>query len=155
MRAALLPRAWAEWVGRVPWDAFWVLTFDPERVRSVSRESAEYEAYRWLAFLGYLGRRPVGWIAAVELGRGGAWHVHVLTVGLPKALRPMAKDVWMTRNGYVSVRGASQSDGAVLYSTKKAAAEGTVLFSDTLDRYLTRSATGTPRPVTGDGSVSA
>jgi hypothetical protein len=88
------------------------------------------------AFLGWISRRPVGWMYAAEVGAAGMWHVHVLVVGLPRDCWPVAKTVWEKRNGRADVRSVDSPHVATLYTTKQAAEAGTVVFADVLDRYL-------------------
>src|SRR5689334_19944682 len=84
LRGDELKRAWAQFLGRVGWEFFVTLTFDPNRVPDVDRALAVSEARWWCGDVARLTRTPVGWIIAAERGHGGRWHAHVLLVGLPE-----------------------------------------------------------------------
>jgi hypothetical protein len=135
-RGGMLHAAWGQFLGRVPWEKFVTLTFDPSRRHGLGRRLAEAEALRWCTFLGWISRRPVGWMYAAEVGAGGMWHVHGLVVGLPLDCWPVAKTVWEKRNGRADIRSVDSPHVATLYTTKQAAETGTVVFADVLDRYL-------------------
>ena len=114
------------------------LTFDPHRIFPVGRQTAMREAVGWCHRLAWVVRRPVAWLVAVERGRAGLWHAHVLLVGAPDHLGPAAEAMWRQRNGFIHVTRVDTARGAVLYATKKAARVGDVELSDTLIRYRTR-----------------
>jgi hypothetical protein len=135
--------AWAEFLGRVPWDLFLTLTFDPGRVYPVDRDRADREAFEWCTQTARIYRKPLGWVYAPERGRSGLWHVHVLIVGGPRmagtpSTLPEAAGMWTARNGRLDVRRIHDVPGITLYSTKQAALSGTLVWSDTLGNYRTR-----------------
>ena len=142
LRGAMVQPAWGQFLGRVPWEQFETLTFDPARRHGLGRRLAAAEALRWCAFLAWISRRPVGWMHAAEVGAGGMWHVHVPVVGLPRDCWPVAKTVWEKRNGRADVRSVDSPHVATLYTTKQAAETGTVVFADVLDRYGTAGSVG-------------
>ena len=84
-------------------------------------------------------RRPVGWVYALERGRGGLWHEHMLLLGVPlsQSLRP-ALPVWQERNGRIDARRVTDRAGIALYTSKEAATAGTLVLSDTLTQYQPR-----------------
>ena len=47
LRGDALSRAWGVFLGRVPWELFVTLTFDPKRVFPASERRASREAFRW------------------------------------------------------------------------------------------------------------
>ncbi len=130
-----LQRAWADFVGRVPWELFVTLSFDPGRVFPVDRQRAEREALRWCQFVACVYRRPVAWLYATERGATGLWHVHVLLAGIGNLRIATAAAVWRTRNGWIHVKPVHGAHRAVLYTTKQACQTGTVVVADTLARY--------------------
>src|SRR5215813_6980314 len=79
-----LIQAWAEFLGRIPWQLFVTLTFDPKRVWDIDRQLALRETRWWCGEVARLTRRPVAWVIGPERGHGGRWHTHVLLVGLPE-----------------------------------------------------------------------
>src|SRR5262245_38925845 len=110
--------AWAEFLGRIPWERFTTLTFDPKRVFPVSRERADREVFWWLGVSGHIIRRPIGWVYAVERHASGQWHAHALTVGGGHAAEwRVASDLWRVRNGLADIRPVDSIDGAALYTS--------------------------------------
>lgn len=133
-----LANAWAEWLGAVHWQLFVVLTFDPSRVSAVSSKLANLETFWWCTQSAKVLRVPLGWLYAVERHRSGRHHAHVLMVGVPDDdLGPAPAAMWRQRNGHIDIRPVFEPRGAVLYSTKEAAASGEVVVADTMKRYLT------------------
>jgi hypothetical protein len=133
----LLATAWATFLGRVPWEWFITLTFDPKRRFPISRDLASREAFWWCGLVGQVYRIPVAWVYAIERTSTGSHHVHVLFVGLHHNPRwtPVVEP-WRERNGsVVDVRRVNDIDGVALYTTKSVAAHGEVVWSDTLSRY--------------------
>ena len=138
LRRDRLVDAWGQFLGRVPWQFMVTLTFDPHRIFPVGRQTAMREAVTWCHRVAWVVRRPVAWLVAVERGRAGLWHAHVLLVGAPDHLGPAAEAMWRQRNGFIHVTRVDTARGAVLYATKEAARLGDVELSDTLVRYRTR-----------------
>jgi len=130
-----LHRAWDEFLGHLPWDYFVTLTFDPKRVFPVGRERARREALAWCNTVAATLRLPVGWLVALERGRSGLWHAHVLLIGVPQDINAAA-GVWHARNGRIDVQRVTAASGALLYSSKEAYSTGEICLSDTLYRYL-------------------
>lgn len=135
VRGDALPRAWADFLGRVPWQLFVTLTFDPKRWPSVDQRLTRKEAMWWCQQVGRLLRRPVAWLVAAEQGRGGRWHAHVLLVGIGDGLGKAPEAMWQQRCGQIDVRPVRGGARAVVYTTKSAALTGEVELSDTLSRY--------------------
>ncbi len=137
----MLKLAWVEFLGRIPWDLFVTLTFDPKRVFPVSETRCEKEAVGWCSQLEYAIRRPVASLIAVERGRSGQWHGHVLLAGVPSdisiSISPLA-EIWELRNGQINVKPVHAVAGAVLYTTKEAALSGNLVLSDAVGRYRDR-----------------
>lgn len=134
-KARRLGEAWSQYVGRVPWEWFVTLTFDPSVVFAVNARLADREAFWWCGTVARLQRRPVAWLYAPERGRSGRWHVHVLLVGTSGNLEA-AVAMWRERNGQIDMKAVARSPGSlVLYTTKDAALSGEVVWSDTLARY--------------------
>ncbi len=134
-----LREAWASLLGRFPWEWFVTLTIDPKRVFPVSCAVVEREATEWCHQVARMLRLPVGWVCALERGRGGGWHAHVLMIAerfgwSPKAALP----VWRERNGRIDARRVTDRAGIALYTTKEAAEAGTFVLSDTLTQYQPR-----------------
>jgi hypothetical protein len=135
LRDAQLLAAWATFLGRVPWDVFVTLTFDPKRRRSVPQILADKEAFWFTTLASRTLRRPLGWAYAVEPGGDATWHAHVLIIGAQvNELRAVAA-VWKQANGFVVLKQMFDA-GAVLYTSKHAAVRGELVLSDTIDRYL-------------------
>lgn len=144
LRGPELSRAWATWLGVVEWQLFATLTFDPKRRFPVGMELASREAFWWCTQTGVLLRRPVGWLYAVERGRGGIWHAHALLAGVAAGLGPVLPAMWEQRNGIFHQRPVDGTSRAVLYTTKDAALNGEIVLSDTIRRYMA-SASALPR----------
>ena len=138
LRRDRLVDAWGQFLGYVPWQFMVTLTFDPRRIFPVSRQTAMREAVGWCHRLSWVVRRPVAWLVAVERGKAGLWHAHVLLVGAPEHLGPAPEAMWRQRNGFIRVTPVDTARGAVLYATKEAARVGEVELSDTLIRYRPR-----------------
>jgi hypothetical protein len=142
LRGDELKRASADFLGRIPWEVFVTLTFDPQRVFDVDRELAMKKARWWCGEVSRLVREPVAWVIAAKRGHGGRWHAHVLLAGLPSmgmGRAPVA--IWRQRNGYIDVERVTNVDGAALYTTKAAALTGDIELSDTVARYRNRAST--------------
>src|SRR5262245_23293128 len=120
VRQPLLRLAWVRLAGSVAWDLFVTLTFDPKRVYPVGSERAAKEAVRWCGDVARTLRRPVGWLIAPERMASGQWHAHVLLVGVPKNIGPLAA-IWEMRNGSIDVQVVRDGAAVVLYATKDAA----------------------------------
>lgn len=136
LRRRTLQRAWAEFLGRFPWQWFVTLTFDPRRSFPVGHKAADREAYWWCSQVEHLLRRPVAWVYAPERGATGTWHVHVLLMGIPTTRELRAPtSLWTARNGRFDARPVSCASGALLYTTKEAALTGEVVVCDTLGSY--------------------
>ena len=114
------------------------LTFDSRRIFPVGRQTAMREAVGWCHRLSWVVRRPVAWLVAVERGKAGLWHAHVLLVGAPNPLGTAPEAMWRQRNGFIRVTRVEAAPRAVLDATKEAARLGDVELSDTLIRYRTR-----------------
>jgi hypothetical protein len=136
LRGDALKQAWADFLGRIPWEVFVTLTFDPKRVFDVDRELAMKEARWWCGEVSRLVRKPVAWVIAPERGHGGRWHAHVLLAGLPSmGIGRAPEAIWRQRNGYIDVDRVTDVDVAALYTTKAAALTGDIELSDTVARY--------------------
>ncbi len=133
----MLKLAWVDFLCRIPWDLFVTLTFDPKRVFPVSETRAEKEAVEWCSRLEYALRRPVASVIAVERGRSGQWHGHVLLAGVPSDISPLA-EIWELRNGRINVKPVHAVEGIVLYTTKEASLSGNLVLSDAVGRYRDR-----------------
>ncbi len=149
LRGARLQAAWGAWLSRVRWEDFVTLTFHDTRQQGLSGARADVEALKWCGVLGWVSRRPIGYAYAAELSPGGRWHVHALVVGLPERCWPVAKGTWQQRNGYVDRQRVADGRGVALYTTKQAAERGTVVFSDTLERYMTKGSEARPVALIG------
>lgn len=134
-RGEALARAWEAFVGRVPWDAFVTLTFDPKRRFPVSRDRASREAFRWCGQAAYMFARPLAWLYATERAASGLWHAHALIAGASTSAVEGAAAIWEARNGRTDVRPVFDAPGAVFYASKFAAEDGEVVVSDTIERY--------------------
>jgi len=130
-----LQDAWAQLLGDLQWDFFVTLTFDPKRVFPVGRARAQAEATAWCNTVAASVRRPVGWLVALERGRSGLWHAHVLLIGAPGNIGAAAA-MWHARNGRIDVQRVTAAAGAVLYSSKEAYRTGEIYLSDTIGRYV-------------------
>ena len=136
LAGARLREAWAEVVGQIPWQWFLTLSFDLKRVFSVSRATVEHEATWFNNLVCKILRLPVGWVCAVERGRGGLLHAHVLMTADRLHWSPEpAQHAWRARNGRIDLRRVTDQAGIALYTTKTAAEAGTIVLSDTLPRY--------------------
>jgi hypothetical protein len=133
-----LPRGWADFLGGISWVAMVTATFDPKRVFPVGVALASREAWQWCSHLGWLTRRPVGWLYVTERGRGGLWHAHVLVAGITMDVLQVAAAMWTVRNGHAHLQNVSDPKGAVAYVTKDVPRGAEVVLADTLDRYLPR-----------------
>jgi hypothetical protein len=131
VRGTLLTRAWGDWLGRVPWQDFITLTFDPKKVFPVGRDRASSEAFRWLSHAEYAERRPLAWAYSTERGRSGHWHVHALVAGSTGVNWSRLSQVWKRHNGIVDVRPVYDGRGVTLYTTK-AGADAEVVIADTV-----------------------
>jgi hypothetical protein len=134
-RGRELSQVWATWLACIAWQYLVTLTFDPKKVFPVDATLASREAFSWCGQVGRLVRRPVGWLYAVEQGRGGALHAHVLMVGVPAGLGAAPPAIWTQRNGRFHVRPVDDTRRGPLYTTKEAALSGEIVLSDTLRRY--------------------
>src|SRR5207247_1452567 len=128
--------AWAQFLGRVQWERFASLTFDPKRSFPITRELASRETFMWCNYLAYAFRQPVGWAYVVELGRAGSWHAHALIIGTRRRSWSAPQGTWKLRNGDVDLRRVHDVEGVSLYSSKTAADGGEVVLSDTIGRYV-------------------
>ena len=128
-------KALAECLGGIPWEQFVSLTFDTKRVGSVDQRRANREASRWCENLPFWFRSPVGWLYVMERGTGGAWHVHVLLVGLKG--RPIDGPLmtWNLRNGDTHVTAVSDALGVTRYVAKTVFTDGDFMISESLVRY--------------------
>jgi hypothetical protein len=133
----MLRVAWVDFLGRVPWDLFVTLTFDPKRVFPVPCTRAGREAFEWCGMIACALRHPIGWLIALERGFSGQWHAHVLLVGVAADMAAFA-ELWALRNGHIDVKPVTDGAGIVLYSTKQAALSGEIVLSDTLPLYVNR-----------------
>lgn len=132
--------AWAQWLGRLPWELFVTLTFDPKKAFPVDRDTASREAVRWCNDTNHWYRTSLGWIVAPERGTSGQWHAHALMIGVPRtggdvSRLPEAAGMWRARNGSIRVDPIDRVSGVTLYTTKQAAVAGSVVLSDTMQRY--------------------
>jgi hypothetical protein len=135
---------WGEFLGRLPWELFVTLTFDPYRVPSVDQQLASKEGQWWCGQTARLVRRPIAWVVAPERGRCGRWHAHAMLIGLQGELGQAPEAMWRQRNGQIKVRTVTEYHGLALYTTKSAALTGEIELSDTLSRY---------RALLGDGPL--
>ena len=133
-------QAWSDVLARLPWQLFVTLTFDDRKVSSVSEDVASREAFEWLnlASRTYRSATRVGLWA--ERGQTGLWHVHALIIGVPvvrgeASTLPELCGVWEVRNGIINVERVHSRRGVAIYTTKQAAAAGTLVWADTLGRY--------------------
>ena len=133
-RKGELVAAWSDFLGRVPWELFATLTFDPKRVYPVDRVMASREAFWWCNALAHMYRVPAVWAYAPERGATGLWHAHALLQGTPKRIGE-ACAVWKARNGHIDVRPVSDGRGITMYASKSAAATGEIVWSDTCRRF--------------------
>lgn len=136
-KGTVLAQAWAELMGRMPWEHFVTLTFDPKRVYPVTQHVASTEAFWWCSQTAHVSRSRLGWLYATERTPSGTHHVHVLLIGIGDSLGAAPVAMWRQRNGFIDARPVSEQIGAVLYTTKEAATTGEVVFSDTLHSLLT------------------
>ena len=142
LTGAHLREAWGSFLGRIPWQWFATLTFDPTRSRPASRAVVEREATWWARLVAKMARWPVGWVCAPERGRGGLWHGHLLLLGPSQDWSPAAAcPVWQARNGRIDLRPVQHAPGIALYTSKEAATAGTIILSETLTRYQPRAST--------------
>lgn len=146
-----LSRVWADYLGRLRWEWFVSLTFDPKRVFPVSRELGSREAFWWCGTLGHIYRRPAAWVYVVERSPSGAWHAHALIIGIGAPRWLAAAEAWRTRNGMIDIQPVADIGRVTLYSTKTLADGGEIVLSDTLVRYKRRIAEAStadlyPRP---------
>ena len=137
VRGALLQAAWVDFLGRLPWELFVTLTFDPSRVYPVGRVRASREAFRWCGHVAWTLRHELAWLIAVERGRSGQWHAHALLAGVEHDISAVAA-IWRMRNGQVDVRAVHDTQRIVLYSTKQAALSGEIVLSDSVGLYRDR-----------------
>lgn len=144
-----LHQAWASFFGRVPWDVFASLTFDPKRVFPVPQGKASREAFDWCSRLGRSVRRSVAWAYVTERGASGLWHVHALVTDMTVAEVETVAELWRLRNGIVDVRSVFDTEGLILYLSKSTSfpvgnsglgspPKGELVFSDTVVRYRDR-----------------
>jgi hypothetical protein len=128
---------WAEFLGRIPWEWFVTLTFDPNRLPSVSCDYASREAFWWCGLVGHVYRKPIGWVYAVERQRNGRHHAHALLVGLPPETRwSVTRNVWSERNGTaIKIQPLATMGRVALYTSKAVARDGEIALADTLQRY--------------------
>jgi hypothetical protein len=144
LRGPALQLAWGAFLGRVRWDNFVTLTFDPKRVFPVGQERAVREAVSWCNGVARALRTPVGWVVAPERTRSGQWHSHALLVGVEHEQAVALAAPWQFRNGMIDIRrvAAGDSNTIALYTTKEAAITGEAVLSDTLGRYMLAAAEG-------------
>jgi hypothetical protein len=126
--AAILPRAWAQLLGRWPWDWFITLTFkDP-----VHPEQARKYFDRWLTRLD-LERRLLGffdqvdglvWARGIERQQRGVLHFHVLLSNVGELRYRVARDHWP--HGFVWVQRIRRVEDVTAYLAKYVAKGGEV-----------------------------
>jgi len=133
----LLRAAWVDFLGRVPWEMFVTLTFDPNRVYPVGRIRAGREAFKWCGHVAWTLRQQIVWLIALEQGRSGQWHAHALLADVKHDISALVA-VWRMRNGYADLRPVRDTAGVVLYSTKQAAFSGEIVLSDSVASYRDR-----------------
>lgn len=129
-----LQQRWAEFLGRLPWEWFVTLTFDPKRVFPVGRTVASREAFWWCGLASHVLRKQLGWAYAVERGYGGAWHAHVLVLAVGNSPLTGPTAAWKQRNGLVDARRVTDCRGAALY-TAKDIVDDEVVLSDSLIKF--------------------
>jgi hypothetical protein len=130
-----LRESWGDFLGRVPWQYFVTLTFDPKRHYPVDQQRASRESFWWCRQLGGLYRRPVAWVYVTERGRAGLWHAHVLLTGLGNNTLDVAVQIWKQRNGIADVQRVWDGFRATLYATKSIPEGAEAVVSDTLVLY--------------------
>ncbi len=137
VRGSELVNAWGDFLGRIPWEVFFTLTFDPQRIFPVGEKRAGREAAWWVGHVACILRRPIGWAYVVERGRGGMWHAHMLIVGAGRSSWGAAISAWEARNGHAHVGEVWRSPGIAMYTSKDVRHGGEVVLSDTstLERY--------------------
>jgi hypothetical protein len=133
-----LRRAWGLGLGRIPWEVFVTLTFNPRLVRDVTRELASREAFWWLCHVARLRRRPVVWACAVERHKIEGWHAHAVLENLGRPGWDNLLGPWRERNGNAHVEPVYGSSGIAMYTTKQAA-YSEVMLSDTITRWKAKS----------------
>jgi hypothetical protein len=135
LRGDALSRAWGAFLGRVPWELFVTLTFDPKRVFPASERRASREAFRWCNDTAHTFRSALVWAYAVERGGGGgAWHAHTVIAGAQDADWEVARGMWVGRNGGAVIKPI-YDEGAAMYTTKAAALNGEIVLSDTIGQF--------------------
>src|SRR5437867_1300278 len=128
--------AWAAFLGRIRWQIFATLTFDSKLCRNgVNLDLAHLEAFWWCGAVAHVMRRPIGWAYVVERGGGGAWHVHVLLVGVAGVSWGAARAIWETRNGRIDIQPVYERKRIAAYVTKSVDNDVEIVLSDTLKRY--------------------
>lgn len=108
--------AWADWLGRYPWEAWGTLTFkwpDPTEAQ-LDRAFA-----RFVRYIGRSWDRPPCYFLGHEVGRGGRAHLHCLLGGFsPTLQRTEMWRWWFDRFGRCEVRGYDPEKGAAAYVSK-------------------------------------
>ena len=127
----VLHRAWGEVLGRILWEVFVTLTFNPKIVRNVSRELASREAFWWLCHVARLRRRPVMWACAVERHKTEGWHIHAVLENLGRPSWKNLLGAWHERNGHAHVEPVYSRTGIAMYMTKQVG-YSEVMLSDTI-----------------------
>ncbi len=140
LRRQDLHSAWGKVLGRIRWELFVTLTFDPKRVFPLNSERAMREARKWCDHASWMYRRPLGWACAPERGKSGHWHAHVLLIGVPAvngtpSLLQEAQSVWRVRNGFIAVERVTGVSGIAMYTSKEAAVTGEMVVSDNIGEY--------------------
>lgn len=128
---------WADWVGVIPWKHFVTPTFDPKRRFPVGRDLAERETFELCGLMCRASRRQLPWLFAVERGRSGLWHSHLLLTNVPEAALDTGLRYWESRNGRVDNRDVSEAQKLLRYITKEAGGLGNVCCSDNLGALVT------------------
>ena len=137
----VLTAAWSEFLGRLQWDFLLTLTF---RRPNVDRRRAERDARLFCQWAEQAATKPVGFAYAIEVGRRGRLHCHLLVIGITTRSgldAPLA--MWRARNGITDCRNVYEPVGASFYLTKDSANCGDVSISDSLPEYASRVTSGT------------
>jgi hypothetical protein len=135
-----LSEAWADFLGRWPWDWFGTHTFrvetHPEAADKVFRVFVSKINRRLYGVRWNKHKRGIRWVRALELQRRGVIHFHTLMggAGLSELRRLEWMDLWNELAGYARITQPENSDAVRRYCAKYVIKGGEIDMGGPLQR---------------------
>jgi hypothetical protein len=109
-----LPEAWGAFLHQFAWDHVATLTFR----HSPSVDAAIREFLNWIRRLSKRTQGAIPWFSALERGRSGWLHHHVLTAGTASLTVETMRETWWTWGGISKIEVFDPARGAAWYVSK-------------------------------------